>query len=229
VPGLKVALASRHFIFVSLPVLATGLTCDKAICNGYLERQDKWKHAVVTGALEHLSEVLMPLRNASRSKSTTVFLMIEFCAWGALVVATVPALATAQERGAGNSVFGKAEPQLNLIYIIGAVMKPGGYSLPKNKKITVMQAVALAGGFDKTAAPGTAIIMRHSAKGARAQVPVDLNKVIQRRARDIDLGEDDVLFVQSVKKPEPQPRPICQCDSPMPTVPSRNQFGRIAL
>ncbi len=48
-----------------------------------------------------------------------------------------------------------------VVYVVGAVKKPGGYALRKGEKLTIQQAVAIAGGLTETASKGPAWIIRH--------------------------------------------------------------------
>ena len=52
---------------------------------------------------------------------------------------------------------------------------------------------------------GTAVIIRRSGNGSALNIRVDLNKVRKDRAPNIELVEDDTLFVPSVKNAEPHP------------------------
>jgi polysaccharide export outer membrane protein len=60
---------------------------------------------------------------------------------------------------------------------------------------TVMQAVSMAEGLDKTAAPKKAHILRRSGNSSRVEIPVNLETVMSGKAPDMALKADDVLFV----------------------------------
>lgn len=113
-------------------------------------------------------------------------------------------VAPAQEHGQGRSVGGKSNPKAHLTYVIGAVMNRG-YVLPARKKTTVLQVVSLARGFDKMDVRVTAAIIRRSGNGSALNIRIHLNKVREGKAPNIELVEDEILFLPSGKNAEPYP------------------------
>jgi len=91
-------------------------------------------------------------------------------------------------------------PRAEVIYAIGAVKKPGGYVLGVNQSLGVLQVLALAEGLDRTAAAADVRIMRLVAgTGNRAEIPVNLKKIMSGKGADVPLQADDILFVPSSK------------------------------
>jgi len=87
-------------------------------------------------------------------------------------------------------------PHAGIVYVVGEVRKPGGFQLKNNEKITVLQALALAEGVTRTAAKGRARIMRTDPKTrARAEIPIDLSKILSGKVLDPELQSRDILFV----------------------------------
>lgn len=87
-------------------------------------------------------------------------------------------------------------PKVQLIYVIGAVKKAGGYALGDSESVTVLQALALAEGLDRMAAPTNARIMRMTPGGAsRTEIPVDVKKIFNGKGTDVALGAEDILFI----------------------------------
>src|SRR3989440_222171 len=80
-----------------------------------------------------------------------------------------------------------------VVYVIGNVNKPGGYVMTDNQ-LTVLQALALAGGNSPMAALDRAQIVRQ-VKGAREAVPVSVKKILDGRSQDIRLQAQDILFI----------------------------------
>jgi len=80
-----------------------------------------------------------------------------------------------------------------VVYVIGNVNKPGGYPMTDNQ-LTVLQALALAGGNSPMAALDRAQIVRQ-VKGAREAVPVSVKKILDGRNKDIRLQPQDILFI----------------------------------
>lgn len=87
-------------------------------------------------------------------------------------------------------------PKSQMVYVMGEVLKPGGYVLSEREAISALQALALAGGATNMAAPQHAVILR-SAPGSdsRQQIPIQLSKVMSGRAEDIALRPEDILVV----------------------------------
>jgi polysaccharide export outer membrane protein len=60
--------------------------------------------------------------------------------------------------------------------------------------VSVLQAIALAGGANSTAKLGGARIIRKGPSGL-TETPVPLKKLLQAKADDIQMQADDILFV----------------------------------
>ena len=89
-------------------------------------------------------------------------------------------------------------PRAKMVYVIGDVGRPGGYVLDgHSSKLTVLQAVALAGGVNKSAAYGATRILRPSTGSdtPRVETQIDLKKIMASKAPDIPLHADDILYV----------------------------------
>jgi polysaccharide export outer membrane protein len=82
-----------------------------------------------------------------------------------------------------------------VVYVIGAVRKPGAFAMRGNSKLTVLRALALGEGLMATAATGDAVVLRTSPAGGRVEIPVDLRAVLQAKTADPPLQPQDVLFV----------------------------------
>jgi polysaccharide biosynthesis/export protein len=86
-------------------------------------------------------------------------------------------------------------PKAAVVYVLGDVGKPGGFSVTTNdSKITVLQALALAGSANKTSVLGKAKLVRKTSSGA-TEVPLQLSAMQQGKRPDIDMQPDDVLFI----------------------------------
>jgi polysaccharide export outer membrane protein len=84
-------------------------------------------------------------------------------------------------------------PRAPIIYVVGDVGRPAGL-LVDNGSLTVLQALALAGGTNRTAKMGAARIIRKGPTGM-TETKVPLKKMLEARAPDITLQADDILFV----------------------------------
>jgi polysaccharide export outer membrane protein len=89
-------------------------------------------------------------------------------------------------------------PRAKMVYVIGDVGRPGGYVLDgHSSKLTVLQAIALAGGVNRSAAYGSTKILRPTPGGdtTRTETQIDLKKILASKSPDISLHADDILFV----------------------------------
>lgn len=83
-----------------------------------------------------------------------------------------------------------------IVYVVGDVGRPGGFVMDNNERLTVLQAMALAGGANRSASLGKARIIRRS-QTALEDVPIQLNRVLSAHAQDVPLQSEDILFVPS--------------------------------
>jgi polysaccharide biosynthesis/export protein len=84
-----------------------------------------------------------------------------------------------------------------VIYIVGAVMKPGAFSVENStSQITVLQALALVQGMTPVASAGHAVIVRNSGnEKERKEIPINIDKVKDGKEHDQYLQANDILFV----------------------------------
>ena len=82
-----------------------------------------------------------------------------------------------------------------LVYVVGAVRKPGAFSVRGNDQLTVLRALALGEGLLPIAAKSGAVVVRTNDRGDRVEFPVDLEAVLKGRGEDVPLEAQDVLFV----------------------------------
>jgi polysaccharide export outer membrane protein len=82
-----------------------------------------------------------------------------------------------------------------MVYVLGNVTRPGGYVMSENETMSVTQAVALAGGWDKTAALSSARILRADGGAQREQIPLNVKKIMENKSPDLELRPDDIVYV----------------------------------
>lgn len=83
-----------------------------------------------------------------------------------------------------------------IVYVIGDVLKPGGFLIDNNTPVSVMQSLSLAGGWDKTAALSKTKLIRKTPEG-REEVDLDLKHLAYGSQADIGVKDGDILFVPS--------------------------------
>jgi polysaccharide biosynthesis/export protein len=93
----------------------------------------------------------------------------------------------------GDSIF---VARSGVIYVVGELVRPGGYQVEHNNRLTLLEAVALAGGMTRIAKGSNARLIRRSATG-REELKVDLQKVLYGGGPDMLLTDGDILFVPS--------------------------------
>lgn len=84
-------------------------------------------------------------------------------------------------------------PRAPIIYVVGDVGHPAGF-LVDNGSLSVLQALALAGGTNRTAKMGGVRIIRKGPTGM-TETKVPLKKMLEAKAPDVNLQADDILFV----------------------------------
>ena len=82
----------------------------------------------------------------------------------------------------------------DVIYVVGEVSHPSGFLMDNNNHLTVLQAIALAGGTGGDAKLNGARILRKGPEGV-TEIPVPLKKLLEAKATDIPLQAEDILFV----------------------------------
>jgi polysaccharide biosynthesis/export protein len=88
-------------------------------------------------------------------------------------------------------------PKAQLLYVVGEVARPGGYALNEKDTVTVLQAVALAGGLTNRASAKKAKILHQEGPGQanRVELATNVKKILDGTAPDVELRADDILFV----------------------------------
>jgi len=100
------------------------------------------------------------------------------------------------------SVSALPPPLPRLVQIIGEVAKPGAVELVHVESVSIMQALAAAGGPTHLAAAGRTVIMHVNADGRRTEIAqIDLKKILEGKVKDIELVAGDIVVV-----PTSQPR-----------------------
>src|SRR6266576_1081985 len=85
-------------------------------------------------------------------------------------------------------------PRAPNICVVGDVGRPSAV-LVDNGSLTVLQALALAGGTNKTAKLGASRIIRKGPDGGVTETKVEIKKMLEAKIPDMPLQADDILFV----------------------------------
>ncbi|MEK7281672.1 MAG: polysaccharide biosynthesis/export family protein, partial [Chloroflexota bacterium] len=82
------------------------------------------------------------------------------------------------------------------VFVLGEVKTPGSYELPTESKLTVLEAVSLAGGFTPIAALDRTKVIR-VVDGKNQSYIIEVSAITRRgeKERDIPLEPNDVIYV----------------------------------
>jgi polysaccharide export outer membrane protein len=86
-------------------------------------------------------------------------------------------------------------PKAEMVYVMGAVNKAGGFLLSQRRDISVLQAIAMAEGLQKVSSAKHSKIIRKGEYDAKVEIPVDVTKILAGKAPDVRLSADDILFI----------------------------------
>ena len=81
-----------------------------------------------------------------------------------------------------------------LVYVIGAVVRPGGFSVDPAQGLTVVQALSLAWGPSQNAATTKALLIREQ-NGGRTMISLNLKRMLRGKDPDQQIRDRDIVFV----------------------------------
>jgi polysaccharide export outer membrane protein len=86
-------------------------------------------------------------------------------------------------------------PKAGLVYVLGDVKSPGGYTMTNNEaQLSVLELIARAGGTNHTAIPSHAKLIRKSG-GAYIVTPLPLSDMQKGTIADFPLTTEDIIYV----------------------------------
>jgi polysaccharide export outer membrane protein len=135
----------------------------------------------LSGGLTEIADRHITLQHRDKSESTTVFLPNDATASLHADVTVYP----------GDTVL---VPKAGVVYVLGDVARPGGYVMQDDAKLTVLQAMAMASGTNRTAKESAARLIR-KVNGSYQEQIVSLQDIERGKKPDMLLDADDVLYV----------------------------------
>ena len=81
-----------------------------------------------------------------------------------------------------------------IVYVVGDVNRPSGFLISEDTALSVLKALALAGGSTRTSALNKTRIIRQTPNGVQ-EIHVSLKKILYAKAPDIALVKGDILFI----------------------------------
>lgn len=94
----------------------------------------------------------------------------------------------------GDSIFVR---RAGVIYVLGAVNRPGGYIMVNRGELNVLQAIALASGTTLVAKDGSVYVVRTASDGSTRPIPVNFKKMSHGKEPPFPLQVNDILYVPS--------------------------------
>jgi polysaccharide biosynthesis/export protein len=89
-------------------------------------------------------------------------------------------------------------PEAGKIFVVGNVHKPGAFPVRDAADESVLKMIALSEGLAPYAAK-IAYIYRRDDSGTKKEIPVELDKLMQRKTPDVALQIDDLLYIPDNK------------------------------
>jgi polysaccharide export outer membrane protein len=93
----------------------------------------------------------------------------------------------------GDTVF---VSKAGIVYVVGEVKNPSGIVIENGSDMTVLKAIAMAGGVSPTAAVNSAKLIRRSSNGPE-ETSIPLKKIFSAKVTDLKLQPEDIIFVPS--------------------------------
>jgi protein involved in polysaccharide export with SLBB domain len=90
-------------------------------------------------------------------------------------------------------------PAAGRIYVVGNVKKPGAFALQDSAQSSVLKAIALAEGLAPYAGKQAFIYRTEGGAGGKDEIPVELRKIMDRKAGDVALLPNDILYITDNK------------------------------
>jgi len=89
-------------------------------------------------------------------------------------------------------------PEAGKIFVMGNVHKPGAFPVRDTADESVLKMVALSEGLMPYAAK-VAYVYRRDEAGVKKEIPIELEKIMQRKSADVVLQADDLLYIPDNK------------------------------
>jgi polysaccharide export outer membrane protein len=87
-------------------------------------------------------------------------------------------------------------PRTGIVYVLGEVTRAGGFIMENDGRITLVQALAMAGGATHTSSLNGSRLLRKGPSGY-TDIHIELNKMLKGQQADIPLQAEDILYVPS--------------------------------
>ena len=86
-------------------------------------------------------------------------------------------------------------PRAGIVYVMGAVNRPGGYVMQEDGQLNVSQALSLAYGTTLNAETGSIRVIRKDAQGKLTEIRVPYGAITKGKAEPMTLQAQDMVYV----------------------------------
>ncbi len=87
--------------------------------------------------------------------------------------------------------------QSSHIVVLGEVKRPGVHPIPQGGRMTILEGIAVAGGFSDLASPARVTVQR--AKGDGDSIRVRVPRIIEGEDENVELFPNDVVMVPKIR------------------------------
>lgn len=99
----------------------------------------------------------------------------------------------------GDVIVLPASNNPQLVYVTGAVKRPGSYRVSEGEKLNVTGAIHQTGGFEPGFGTPRVYILRKAPDGSDLKIPVNLEGIKQGKTPDVQLVSGDIVMVDQLK------------------------------
>ena len=86
-------------------------------------------------------------------------------------------------------------PEAGRVFVLGRVKHPGAFFITDGSESSVMKALALSEGLDTFSSHKAYIYRLEGGSGGRSEIPIELNKILDRKSPDVPLMANDILYI----------------------------------
>lgn len=90
-------------------------------------------------------------------------------------------------------------PDVGKIYVVGNVRRPGSFPVHDASGISVLKVLAVAEGLMPFAAKQAFIYRQERNSTAKHEIPIELQKIVERKSPDVPLEANDILYIPDNK------------------------------
>ena len=90
-------------------------------------------------------------------------------------------------------------PEADKIFVVGNVKRPGAFPVRDSSDTTLLKLLALAEGLTPYAGRRAYLYRRETGRTAKTEIPIELRKIVERKAADVPLQANDILYIPDSK------------------------------